>query len=401
MGFFDMMNDFQDARRRAAGIYTEEENAQAYQQLNQQLENQFQMKQQQAYQKAQAENPDADLNIEDFAVDPLQRWQQQVQALVQSGNPVLRKQGESMMDDYRRRSTEKQSMPADPEGVKYAKSIGLKPGTKEFEQFVRDYTAKSGSETAQIQNLRAQGLEPGTPEFNEAMNKLLFPEDKEKESYVTPAQAAKMEYTEEFGGGTVAPYTPVSELRGKVRTRDPKISREIGTGMAIYENLNKQLFDEGGIYEGVGDEWYAPFKLGATSIYNQVIQDDPRYKSYIDNRKGTAVSLAKALGEAGALSNQDVQRAFSLIPNINSSMEGGWIPDSKAVAHRKMGYLKELIQAHSSGSPENVRRVLDSIPNELLSEGDSGYQIGEQRGKYRYIGGDATEPSSWVEVGGE
>ena len=61
----------------------------------------------------------------------------------------------------------KQEKDTRTEAVKNAVAQGLKPGTKEFNDYIRSVTVKSESQTAAIKNALAQGLVPGTKEFND------------------------------------------------------------------------------------------------------------------------------------------------------------------------------------------------------------------------------------------
>jgi hypothetical protein len=48
---------------------------------------------------------------------------------------------------------------------------------------------------------------------------------------------------------------------------------------------------------------------------------DPRAKVFRDTRAANAIRLSRALGEVGVLTNQDIQRAVSLIPDLGSTRE--------------------------------------------------------------------------------
>ena len=105
MGIFSAIGEFQDERRRSAGVYTPEETAQAWRELNNRLNEGFQSQALSAATDAAEKNPGSEINIIDYQVSPLERWRQQVDALVESDNPILRKQGMDMMASYHQKAT--------------------------------------------------------------------------------------------------------------------------------------------------------------------------------------------------------------------------------------------------------------------------------------------------------
>lgn len=90
-----------------------------------------------------AKNPQFQKALQE-AEDPLNRWKKQINLMMQSGNSTLQNQAMGMMSDYQKRATAPQASSeqkwSDP--ARRAIEIGLKPGTKEFRNFVERATFK-------------------------------------------------------------------------------------------------------------------------------------------------------------------------------------------------------------------------------------------------------------------
>jgi hypothetical protein len=80
--------------------------------------------------------------------------------------------------------------------------------------------------------------------------------------------------------------------------------------------------------------------------------------AYDDFRKGIATQLAKALGEAGSLSDQDIKRAIGLIPALN---------DTAGQAQLKLQQLRQVINS----SRQNVYS-LGGSQEDLTGDVDMG-----------------------------
>jgi hypothetical protein len=84
-----------------------------------------------------------------------------------------------------------------------------------------------------------------------------------------------------------------------------------------------------GIEPGVGGRI-----TGAWRRFSAMINDDPDAQFYNDSLSGAASQLAKAFGESGRLSDQDIQRTVNMFPKIG---------DSEEVTRRKLALINILV----------------------------------------------------------
>lgn len=75
---------------------------------------------------------------------PLQQWRNRLDAMMQSGNPVLQKQAISELQVQSKETVDKKQ-PKISSSAQVALDLGYKPGTKAFNDFVRAHAMKSGS----------------------------------------------------------------------------------------------------------------------------------------------------------------------------------------------------------------------------------------------------------------
>lgn len=271
--------------------------------------------------------------------DALQRWKSQIDGMINSGDPQLQKAGLQMISQWQAKANAGEgSEAAMSQYGKMAQEMGFTPGTKPFFDQVRRLAEGKADD----------------------------------EKVVSPTDAAKLRYKD---GSKVAPYTPISELRGKVQGFEGD-NEEAVISESVYTIANDALFGENGIYNEYGDSLADLAKLTVKGNIQQFIQTDPRFKNYNDFKESTAVMLAKSFGESGALSNQDVARAMSLTPSLTG------LVDSKPVARRKMAILNELVMAHQGGDPEKVAELLEvadafaakeEAKQEAVSDAPSGF----------------------------
>jgi hypothetical protein len=95
------------------------------------------------------------------------------------------------------------------------------------------------------------------------------------------------------------------------------------------EGLSKELFPESGLFNRVG--------AGAKAGYNLVTQDNPNYAIYSKLSQSVLGPLIRQLGEAGALSDGDVQRAFNIMGKLFP------FPDSKTVALQSWQEIRKIV----------------------------------------------------------
>lgn len=261
---------------------------------------------------------------------PLERWRKQIDGMIQSGNPVLVKEGMSLLSAQHSRETSPPGTEAAMSTAgKMAAEMGLKPGSEPFNRFVRDYAFKKGT-------------------------KQYAPK------YVTPAEAKSLRWEDKDRGDPIVGQN-WEDIRGAVRTVDDGQEMRDNAG-SIIGTLKDALFnEESGIYndeiwqgEGLG----TVIKGGIGGAIKDITQSDARYKAYSDIRGGSAAQIVRALGEKGALSDKDITRALNMLPNI-SGLRG--IPDTPEVSKLKFKYLELMLQL----DPSQWKPILDMAESEL------------------------------------
>lgn len=238
---------------------------------------------------------------------PQQRWKQQVDALITSGNPTLQKQGLNMMQGYYDNiSRQTSAAPKRSASAQIAMDLGFQPGTPAFNKFVQRHAFKSAKM------------------FDDKLGKKLSP-------------AEEKEYGIPKGTGTWV-WT-----QSGPKPMDTTIRKQVGdTNKAaqIVSEMDDMLFGDSGIMHDFDDSSFiGKLKSMGEAEYQKYMQSDPRYKSYNDYVKGVGTQLVRALGEVGATSDVDVARLEMLIPQIGI---GGETP---AIAQEKLNKLSRLITA--------------------------------------------------------
>lgn len=272
-----------------------------------------------------AENPYKNWKSPDDSRTALERWKRQIDAMVTSGNPVLQKHGMDSLRAYNQRATapEAVSQAAPSTAAKMAAEMGLRPGTPEWNNFIQSYAFKSNRQYAP--------------------------------KYITPAEAKSLEWLDK---DETAPLVGQDWelIRGKVRVKDDLAADRESAGRTV-DALEAALFnEENGIY--LDPIWHGE---GATGIVTAGVGGGLRdllqkenYKSYSDVRAGSAAPIIRALGEKGALSDKDIERALALLPNI-SGVRG--MPDLPHTAKQKFQFLRMLLGI----DPKQWPAILDQV----------------------------------------
>ena len=328
MGVFDTLRGYQESRRKAAGIHTPEETASAWQELNKQLNSQFEEQEMSAATDAAEANPGREINLSDHSVPPLERLRQQSQALLSNPNPVLQKAGmDALAKIQTREASRDPQKPTEVAGISYAKALGLMPGTPAFNSFIREYTAKN----------------------------------QPKPERVSGADADRLEWIDKNNKEPIYGKL-LSEVEGKVRVRQDADDYS-QTAVDIVHDLQDQLFNpETGImtdgkYNSDGG-LIAGGKRTVRGMYQNYAQNDERYKAYTGAVKGTLSPIIRAFGDRGALSEGDVNRALALMPSIGTT---GWA-DSPDVALKKFEYVLRILKTKN---PYTAKRILNDAEEEF------------------------------------
>jgi hypothetical protein len=146
-------------------------------------------------------------------------------------------------------------------------------------------------------------------------------------------------------------FNPVDENSDLSRTQQQSLTK-LGTADTLLGQIESQLSTVG-LGEGPVGKAQGTFK----SMLGRIGLND-NAAAYDDFRKGIATQLAKALGEAGSLSDQDIKRAIGLIPALN---------DTAGQAQLKLQQLRQVINS----SRQNVYS-LGGSQEDLTGDVDMG-----------------------------
>ena len=208
--------------------------------------------------------------------------------------------------------------------------------------------------------------------------------------FVSPSEANNLRYLD---GSEVLPFTPKSEIAGKVKAVSAQGAKDLTQAQksqTIVDEMDVMLFGDNGIYKDYESDSFADkAKFTIKSNVQQYAQTDPRYKNYTNYAQGTLAPLAKSLGQAGSLSDTDLQLVMGLIPVIS-----GANPDSPEVAREKINKLNRIIKS-GTDQGEITKDMIYEVVGKPKSKTVAFPEVGEVRNGYIYIGGNPNDKYSW------
>lgn len=135
------------------------------------------------------------------------------------------------------------------------------------------------------------------------------------------------------------------------------------TKLGQAENIIQQI--EAGLSQaGLSDNLAQGTILGTYRNYIGSRISDEQAKIYKSQRDGYVANLAKALGEVGTLSDQDVKRAIALIPDLT---------DTNYTASEKIRRLRELLSANKQTVFSAPQTTDFSDFSSLFNESNGGF----------------------------
>lgn len=268
-------------------------------------------------------------------MSPIDRWRTQIDAMMASENPALQKKGLEMLSAQQQRATSPKareaSQPAMSTAGKMAVEMGLTPGTPEFNHFIQSYAFKQNRQYAP--------------------------------KYVTPAEAKSIQWVDKNNKDPLVGQN-WEDIRGQVRKTDEGMEMR-DNASAVIDTLEDALFNpQSGIYNDEvwqGEGAAGVIAGGLAGAVKDVTQNDPRYKAFSDVRAGSAAQIVRAMGEKGALSDKDIERALALLPNI-SGFRG--MPDLPETAQSKLSFLRTMLRI----DPKEWAPMLDMAEQSGLIE---------------------------------
>jgi len=137
---------------------------------------------------------------------PLEHWKMRLDAMMESGNPILQEQAMKEMQSLAQEEVKPPPVVALSNAAKMARDSGRIPGTPEWNKFIEDYAAKTSKTSVTVGNTA--------------------------EKPYSISDLKNIKFLPEFGGGEVPPGTLPSEVKGQVGLRNP-VTGDIGGRLAM------------------------------------------------------------------------------------------------------------------------------------------------------------------------
>jgi len=168
-------------------------------------------------------------------------------------------------------------------------------------------------------------------------------------------------------GNTFPIGTTFAEARdagGQVTTsseRDQQAKTE--SAMRVLDELEGMALGEGGVFEDIDRGFMNRAVASIEHGFDLLTQNDPGAARFNDMAAGTLAPIIKAMGEAGALADGDVQRALGLIPRTFPLL------DTKDVAQGKFASLRRILRRGASNQNAIEQGQLPNL-DPVLSDDD-------------------------------
>jgi len=105
---------------------------------------------------------------------------------------------------------------------------------------------------------------------------------------------------------------------------------------------------------------------GAEFAIDRAKQSNPDLNAYESFAKGTLAPLIRAIGEKGALSDKDIERALNLVPKTGDKL--GELPDTSVVARHKMQQLRQWF-TNALGKNSGIQKINSDAEYNALPSG--------------------------------
>jgi hypothetical protein len=263
--------------------------------------------------------------------DALTRWQDQISGMIQSGDPLLQKEGLNQLSAFQQRATS-------------PGTDGRTSSIKEY-QFAQEQ-GYQGSYQQWVNEKAAAGRNSVNVSVNSGMNGV------EGINFVSAADKERLNLPQ----GTSYYVNKSGEIKEAPGGHDIATQQQTNVTNTAVDELDNLMFGGSGIYPktqkaidnmGVPESLKRPGE-SAYAFMQQYKQDDPSYAQIDSISSNLASTVGRAyLGEKGVMTDEDVTRIKKLIPDP--------VRDSEGVAKQKMQYLKKIL---NTSDPTKVRNMV-------------------------------------------
>lgn len=268
------------------------------------------------------------------APDQFQRFRDQVDLMIKSGDPSLQKRGLALLSQP---AADTSNRTANIKDYQYAVSQGYKGTFREY----MDEKAKASRTSLTVNTGNQRG------------------------DYLTPEEKRK------GGLDPNAAYVWTQDGPKPVATsKQSEEQKPINVAETTVNDLEDMLFGDQGLYKdyakGTGGRISETIKANVQNY----LQNDPRFAIYDNTTTASLSQLARSIGgEKGALAEGDVQRVKSLLPVVT-----GINPDTPQVAKQKLKRLQNLINlARQKGglSSDEVKKYTTGFGGTITERAES------------------------------
>jgi hypothetical protein len=191
-----------------------------------------------------------------------------------------------------------------------------KPGPETYRPLTEaeraSYPNLPPGQMAQISDSTGQIRMPGTPMVNITQG---------GDAPMKPTDALR--YVNDKGEHPPAGTRPSEAVAsGYKLTSTAKQTQRMGKeeALKVVNKLAELAVGDDGVFSDV-DPGIAALASRGEFAWQGLMQEDPRYRTYLGYSEATVAPLIRALGEKGTLATEDVARAFGLIPRPGDTTE--------------------------------------------------------------------------------
>jgi hypothetical protein len=208
----------------------------------------------------------------------------------------------------------------------------------------KEEISEAGAKLRDVSKHLGRDLSPREVFALSGAGELFDPTDDELDKPLTAADLARVRKPDgsQFAFGTTFRQAQ-EEGAGVFSPEDMKRRQGIESALGTLSNLRElqSQIDESGVISGVGSNLLARLANGVGNAIGAVVGTEASEARTVfrDLSRGSIAPLVRTLGDSGALSDGDVNRALALLPANH-----GLVPDSTTLANEKLDELEKIFR---------------------------------------------------------